>query len=149
MSFKQVGASFACQVNVDFKTESPIEKLLLFAFLRNKEFVLVDKVEPTGAGLFIYPQKEVGPYRADFIIEGVGYKSGKRVFPPNKTVSIAVECDGAEFHVAGNEHDQKRDKYFAEQGIKTFRYTGSEIYNSGDLIASDIAAYLNGEIFRP
>lgn len=151
MSFKPVSDSFHASILTVLQTQSPIEKILMAAFFNSKKFVIVPPDEkPEGEGLFVFPQRELGPYRADFIIKGVGYISGKKVYPPNKKVYIAVECDGAEFHSTdfAKQHDKKRDAYFLSKGIKTFRYTGSEIFQMADHIVKDLAVHLNGEIFR-
>lgn len=112
--------------------ESPIENMLLNKLVRDPRFTLVRQGEPQGEGLFIYPQMQVGPYRADFIIVGIGYGDVVRVWPPNMLGVIAVECDGHEFHSheVDVEHDRKRDEYFLSKGIKTIRFKGAQIYRN-------------------
>lgn len=149
MTFVKLGDIAGAAAHVMKDTESPIEAMMLKALMRSSKFTLVTQGEATGEGYFIYPQKEVGPYRADFIIKAIGY-GVTRVWPPNKSLEIAIECDGEAFHTSGVqlEHDQKRDAYFKERGIRTFRFTGSEIYRAGDLIASDLAAHLHNELWH-
>lgn len=134
------------------RTESPIEKLMLSYFMRNKRFVLVPKDQtPEGEGFFIYPQYEFGPFRADFLIHAVGYPHGMRVWPPKSEVKVVIECDGAMFHSTPDqkEHDAKRDKYFADRGIRTFRLTGAEIHKYGDNLVTDIENHLDNEVWGP
>ena len=83
-------------------------------------------------GYFLFPQSDVGRYRVDFFI--VVEASGKRHY-------IVVECDGHEFHEATKEqaaHDKKRDRWMTGQGIKVFRFTGSEIWKDPEACADQI-----------
>jgi very-short-patch-repair endonuclease len=115
-------------------TESPIEVMMFEALMKTGEVVLVEEGEPEGEGFFLYPQKQVGPYRADFILEAIGYPDfAPKVWPPKLRAKICIECDGKEFHSSKEdvEHDKRRDEYFKERGIKTYRYSGSDInYNA-------------------
>lgn len=64
----------------------------------------------------ITPQVKIGPYRADFIVDGE-----RRAF--------LVECDGLDFHDAAA--DARRDAAIeADFGMKTFRLAGKEIWRS-------------------
>jgi very-short-patch-repair endonuclease len=91
-------------------TESPIETILGLAL---HDVLTAEKVE-------ILPQFPWRQYRADWAIR----RAGKPL--------IFVEADGAEFHSAPKdvERDSVRDATAAKAGIKTFRFTGREIYAS-------------------
>lgn len=122
-------------------SESPIETLLFQAFMRSEKFVLCKEGDdPSGEGLFLFPQFPIGKYRSDFLIKVSSYIPRNRVWPPKLKSLICVECDGHDFHTTPEqiEYDTKRDEYYLENGIKTFRYTGSEISKDPDFIVQDI-----------
>lgn len=51
--------------------------------------------------------------------------------PNNKTINIAVECDGHEFHEKTKtqaRHDKQRERALIKEGYTVVRFTGSEIY---------------------
>ena len=126
-------------------TESPIEAMLFKEMMKSGVFVLCrDEDNPTGEGLFIFPQKVVGKYRADFIIRGMGYKPQTRVWPPNIQSTIAVECDGYDFHSSQEQkdYDKNRDAYFLENGIKTIRFTGKEIHKDARRCVNQIENHI-------
>lgn len=126
--------------------ESPIEVMLMNALLESPHFTLVPPgSEPQGEGMFIYPQKEIGPYRADFIIEAKIYHPRHRVWPPKYKGTFCIEADGHVYHL-DKEKDTKRDQYFLDQGIKTLRYTGSEIYNNAEFCAQCIYGQIIEEL---
>lgn len=131
--------------NTVLHIESPIEQLLLSKMIRDLRFTLVNEGEPDGEGLFIYPQMQIGPYRADLLIKGRGYHTVSRVWPPKATGILAVECDGKGFHTSPEqvEHDQKRDEYFKSKGIKTIRFTGAEINRDVSFCIDCIAHEIN------
>ena len=67
----------------------------------------------------ITPQVEIGPYRADFVVDT---PSGQ---------AFLVECDGRDFHTL--EVDAQRDEDIERRfGMKTYRLTGREIWNSDE-----------------
>jgi hypothetical protein len=151
MAFQPIRNQALAALQTTINTESPIEKTMMAAFLKNKKFTIIGgEDKPEGEGFFVFPQKELGSYRADFIIKAVGYMGANRIWPPNKKVYINVECDGAEFHTTAEQkaHDKRRDDYFRSKGMRTFRFTGSEIYKNSDLIVSDLAAHLANEVFN-
>lgn len=79
--------------------------------------------------LRITPQFPVGKYRADFALEMFSVREGKET----QATSLIVECDGHDYHERTKEqaqHDKARDRYFIEQGLKVFRFTGSEIFSN-------------------
>ena len=65
----------------------------------------------------IAPQREAGPYRLDFAV---------LVRVDGETLTVAVECDGKDFHDA--ERDKGRDQWLLKHRVQTFRATGSEIF---------------------
>lgn len=123
-----VGVSMAA-----LSTQSPIEGQMLRYLMRRRTFVLCQiGDEPVGEGRFIFPQAQVGNYRADFLIRCIGYGNDARVYPPKAQCTVAVECDGHDFHTTPEQvaYDKKRDAYFLEHGIPTLRFTGREIHNN-------------------
>ena len=130
-------------------TESPIEVLIFKEMNRRRTFVLCKEGDsPVGEGLFMFPQYVVGKYRADFVIRGMGYRPTLRVWPPKIQATIAVECDGKEFHSTPEqkEHDKEREKYFMNNGIKTIRFTGSEIYKNPRFCVDQIESFIHSEM---
>jgi very-short-patch-repair endonuclease len=135
------------------KTESPIEAALLFALtvvareLSGTVRYRVDgndygDLDDDIDGVTIEPQKVIGNYRVDFLIEFVerGPDLGT---PPNmdlcltplgtKTVrpTLVIECDGHEYHNRTKDQvrrDRSRDRKLQAMGYRVFRYTGAEIW---------------------
>ena len=118
---------------------SPIEQLLFIAlsaiaYVWNSFFR--DKIE-------IEPQKEIGKYRVDFVISHFRVRENDET----KINSIVVECDSQQFHERTEEerrHEKKRDRYFIQQDLKIFHYTGKEIIESPFKVAHDIIKNLTG-----
>jgi len=80
-------------------------------------------------------QEKVGPYRADIFIET---QCGR---------TLAIECDGAEFHAATKaqvDRDKRRDRYFAAHGISVMRFSGSEITRCPEACTTEIRLWLEG-----
>lgn len=128
-------------------TESPIEIKMFNEMMRRKEFVLCrENDNPVGEGMFLFPQMQVGMYRADFLIRAIGYPSGLKVWPPKFQTTIAVECDGKDWHSSKEqiEYDKKRDAFFLEHGIRTLRYSGSEINKHVGFCVDEIISKING-----
>lgn len=120
--------------------QSPIESMLLDKIMRDQRFITVVGGEPKGEGIFVFPQYEIGSYRADFIIKARGFNSAIRVWPPKATCMIAVECDGHDFHTSQDqiEYDRVRDAYFKSRGIDTLRFTGAEIHRNISFVIDQI-----------
>lgn len=132
-------------------TESPIEGKILYAIRRDKRFVFVrDGDQPQGEGYFIMPQVEMGGYRVDFLIKAVGYPQGLRLWPPSSEHYFIIECDGRAFHTSDEDiaYDKKRDEYFESKGIRTLRYTGSQIVCDADWCVDNIAHILEQAVFN-
>lgn len=90
-------------------------------------------------------QKSVGKYRADFIVTWIGQGPGGP-----SSVSIAVEADGHDFHEKTKkqaEHDKKRDRFFAAQGLALLRFTGSEIHRAPEKCAAEVFEVLKPRLF--
>jgi hypothetical protein len=131
-------------------TESHIETQMFHSLMRSKKFILMSEGDKTeGCGLFIFPQAEIKPYRLDFLIKGVGFRKAQRVWPPNSTAYLCLECDGKEYHSSkeDKEKDLVRDEFLKKKGIKTLRYTGTEIYKYSDKVAYDIANFLESMVY--
>jgi very-short-patch-repair endonuclease len=80
----------------------------------------------------IQPQASVGAYRADLLLA-------------NGRQRVAVECDGHDFHERTKqqaEHDKKRDRFFAAEGITVLRFTGTEIHRNARACAIEALSVL-------
>jgi very-short-patch-repair endonuclease len=134
-----------------FECESEIERLLLLAFLRWEAINPFDTFKILGfrdhdlneardlAWRLIVPsylhhsvtvalmQCPVSNYRVDFLLGVVRAEKGER----RGEHWIAVECDGHDYHERTKEQarrDKSRDRSLMALGIKTMRFTGSEIW---------------------
>ena len=73
-------------------------------------------------------QKPIGPYIVDFYIA-----SAKSV----------VELDGSQhYEPAGQEHDDKRDRFLWEQGLTILRYSNSDVNRNFRGVCEDIMRHL-------
>ena len=93
---------------------TPIERVAYFALLSRANW----------EGYKVYPQFEIGRYRADFLVV-------KEMI--NGKEKIVIECDGHDFHERTKEqaqHDKKRDRDMQKAGYKVYRFTGSEIWRT-------------------
>lgn len=82
------------------------------------------------------PQVLLGPYRVDFLL---------RQFTADGVRQLIVECDGHDFHERTKEQaarDRQRDRFFAQQGQRVIRFTGSEIYADAFACAEEAIAIL-------
>lgn len=87
-------------------------------------------------GVYIAPQAQIGPYRADFLID---------IRHSSALAQVLVECDGHEFHERTKEqaaHDKARDRWFQERDITVFRYPGSEIYKDAAKCAAQVSRFV-------
>lgn len=82
----------------------------------------------------IVPQLQIGRFRVDF---GVAwYRPGAGL------VTVAVECDGHDFHERTKQQaqrDKSRDRTLLASGWPVLRFTGSEIFQAADECADSIA----------
>ena len=109
--------------------ESSIERLFLEAFdaIRTKNI-------HTMYDYWLYPQVEIGNYRADF--ELINHKDKK----------IIVECDGHEFHQKSKqqvEKDNQRERDLKKLGYEVVRFSGSEIFKDAEKCVEDLLDILN------
>lgn len=131
-----------CEVHENYETESPIERLLLAAFLCRglKDEPPEDKYEISNVDmgtfvesgrhknyrdgcLLVFPQQKFGDYRLDFLVYSRSYQGTE--------VMAAVECDGHDYHERTKEQarrDKARDRFLTGEGLVVIRFTGSEIY---------------------
>ena len=106
------------------RTESPIEAALVRTIREWLDF--------NGFSSTVTTQAEIGPYRADIIVE----HDGRR---------LVVECDGAEFHAVTKEQverDKRRDRYCAAQGVCVMRFTGAEITRDPRGCAAEVGCWV-------
>lgn len=98
------------------KTESPIERRLLFA-LRSRGY---------------YPRTQVpcGKYSIDI------------AFPVQR---ITIECDGKTYHSSPQQkaHDRKKDRFLRKNGWRVLRFTGSQINGKMGYVIKRIEGELN------
>jgi hypothetical protein len=117
--------------------ESPIERLLL-PFLVFQDYgprfrcpanvLVAEEPEAVDGTILILPQLKVRKSRFDFAVFGTWEGRSK---------TIAVECDGAEFHdpVADFHRDSFNEQ---ELGITTVRASGSEIHTAPESVAARV-----------
>lgn len=154
-------------------TDSPIERRLLTElFFEMAEFdgmsyhwafyghtikdITIDRliscadagVVHSGSGVWYFiavaTQCHIGRYRADIAI------CAKSAF--GKSVSLAVECDGHEYHERTKEqaeHDRRRDREFQRMGISILRFTGSEICRDTERCMQEVMEYIEAKLGAP
>jgi very-short-patch-repair endonuclease len=98
--------------------ESPLERVWLSVWysMRDRDVV-------------VEPQKQVGPYRVDFLIED----------------QLVVELDGYLYHRASRDQlikDYKRDRYFAARGYTVMRFSGYEVWDDPWQCAAEVDTYV-------
>ncbi len=118
--------------------ESPIERIMLPWLVALPEKRLRRHVvrtalaseddRPRTRDIRIVPQLAIGRHRLDF---------GIVVQIADRTMILALECDGREFHHVSD--DATRDRYLASLGIYTLRATGAEINAAPDHVAMRVA----------
>lgn len=80
-------------------------------------------------------QVKIGRYRVDFLIAGPSMAD-------ESYVTLAIECDGHEFHEKTREQaarDRKRDRFLTMCGYFPVRFTGSEIWHDAVGCAEETA----------
>jgi very-short-patch-repair endonuclease len=121
------------------KCESPIESLMLKAlclhkFVQEYSICWIDGMQAGGGplptkGWALYPQKQIGDYRVDFVLMDLDSK-----------VNVVIECDGHDFHERTKEQamrDRRRDRDLQAKGYLVLRFTGAEIYRNAWQCADD------------
>jgi very-short-patch-repair endonuclease len=98
--------------------ESPLERPWLSVWypLRQRDIV-------------VDPQKQIGPYRVDFLIAD----------------QLVVEIDGYLYHRATRNqliHDYTRDRYLAAHGYTVMRFSGYEVWDDPWRCAHEVDAYV-------
>jgi len=135
--------------------KSPLEEVFavtLFAALLEGETTVLLESPTSGPGLSllhsgrepkdeltIATQVPVEKYVADFVVTWRRW---------GLVSSVAVEIDGHDFHEktkAQAAHDKKRDRAFTKNGVKLFRFTGSEIHNNAAACAKEVLDFLGDE----
>lgn len=129
--------------------ESPIERLMLLGLMadsqvghpfrveafRSRESGDLQKVSIwEQSGLWLLPQINIGPYRADLVLVN-------NLLRPRQI--IIIECDGHHFHEKTKEQaarDKQRDRYFFCEGYTVLHFTGSEIYRDARECAQQVLA---------
>lgn len=131
--------------------KSPIEQILYCALQMVRQFNDIEKGDPIDIdgkigviGLSVFPQSEVGKYRADFSVSfgQYNYKTKKFTYK-----TILIECDSQEFHERSESerrYEKERDRFFIKEGHEVFHYTGKEIYHNALNIAVEIISYVTG-----
>jgi very-short-patch-repair endonuclease len=79
----------------------------------------------------IYYNAQVATYRVDLLME------------TNGGLLLAIECDGHEFHDRTKQqaaYDRARDRELLRRGIRTARFTGSEIHHYAEKCAHEVWA---------
>lgn len=92
--------------------------------------------------LFVWPQVDVGKYRADFVVEHAFEYRGNR----EQRAVAAIECDGHDFHERTKQQaarDRKRDREFQRIGLPVLRFTGSEIWKDAARCAFEVIRHFN------
>lgn len=145
--------------------ESPIELVLFAAMVaehkswaldawwfmdhREKSFEDMNKYwayAPGGVqeeGVYVWPQANVGAYRADFLLICRYY---------GVTHLFVIECDGHEHHERTKEQasrDKSRDRWFTSRGFKMLRFTGSEIWRDPAACFEEIANAIQNAVLFP
>jgi len=125
------------------RCESPIERILGEALVLMSVMVSPEVLHGHEKPIFeVEQQVVVRNFRLDFL---VSYSLH------GKKWSVAVECDGHDYHERTKEQakrDKSRDRILAIDGIQTLRFTGSEIVSRPDLCAEQVLDYLTGTMRR-
>ena len=109
--------------------ESPIERIAVVETIKFRDVY-------GSANFSVSSHTPVGKYEADIVIR-------------NKSIKVAIECDGHEFHEKTKEQaakDKKRDREFQKEGYVILRYTGSEICNNPKTITDDLKKIFNVDV---
>jgi very-short-patch-repair endonuclease len=104
--------------------ESPIEELLGAALTE-----WLDHSEITG--ITVETQKPFGPYRADIMVTDGLHR-------------LVIEADGMMFHGGSDQmqHDRRRDRFCASEGIAVMRFTGREIMSDPRGCAAQVGVWI-------
>jgi very-short-patch-repair endonuclease len=106
--------------------ESPLERLWLSVWypMRQRDVV-------------VEPQKQIGPYRVDFLVDD----------------QLIVEIDGYLYHRVTRDqliNDYRRDRYFGARGYTVMRFSGFEVWDNPWQCAHEVDVYVKElEEIRP
>lgn len=133
---------------IDGKTESPIEDLFLIAIRIMCEANYVDYwpdpryteegKEVPGIGLFVFPQRRIGKYRADFLLR---YERGASV----TGADVIVELDGHDFHDKDKRQrsfEKARDRFLVREGYRVLHFTGSDVVADPYEVAHEVLSLM-------
>lgn len=139
---------------LDQKMESPIEQILYVALNTIRRLNWISDGDPVAIegvdfilGLEVWPQREIGKYRVDFIVGYGRYpKRGEKGYY-QEWKEVIVECDSQAFHERTEperRHEKARDRFLQSKGHKIFRFTGTEIVREPMRVAKEIISYVTG-----
>lgn len=98
------------------------------------------------------PQKQIGPYRVDFLITRFAYELTKtRGEEMRRRNRLIIECDGFEYHDADKKRasaDRSRDRELQSQGFHVFRFSGAQLYRDNWACAVEAFDFLNKHNLR-
>lgn len=143
--------------------KSPIEQYFLAAMIYIVKDRYMDVVvageslyleKDAISSFYIYPQKQIGDFRVDFLLSMYEIQSTPQDNPKHKESfkikdesKLVVECDGHDFHEKTKKQascDKKRDRTLQACGFPVFRYSGSDIYKNAIKCANECMDYLMG-----
>lgn len=85
-------------------------------------------------GIWIFPQRKIENYRADFLVTFLHRGTGT-------TGKIVVEADGHDFHEKTKDQaarDKKRDRDMSGKSYRVMRFTGREIHKDAFSCAQEV-----------
>lgn len=128
-------------------TESPIEKIFLFAFTRRS----AERLESNQINIYLEPQYEIKigrkKYRADFYVDfdNVDESTNKMT----DEIKLIIECDGHNFHEktkAQVKRNNERDYDLKKAGYEVLHFSGSQIYNDPYKCADDVIDFIESRL---
>lgn len=128
-------------------TESPIEKIFLFAFTRRTS----ERYGCDDTYYYLEPQYEIKigdkRYRADFYVCFDNVDESMDAI--TDSVKLIIECDGHNFHEktkAQVRRDNERDFDLKKAGYEVLHFSGSQIYNDPYKCADDVIDFINSRL---
>lgn len=112
--------------------------------MKKTDDILIDTYKRVGMPLIVEAQAYVLDWPVDFFITARSQYGGYS--------SLAVECDGHEFHErtkAQAKKDRSRDRRLQQAGYTVFRFTGSEIWNDPCACADQIIEWALDAYYGP
>lgn len=124
---------------------SPIEQMFLVAMhvmckaegvKVNPDPEFTEKGTPIlRGGVFIDPQHKIGKYRADFLINNIGWTDNPAVR------TVLVELDGHQFHDRDQRqrsYEKARDRFLTKAGFQVLHFTGSDVVRDPYKVAHEV-----------